>query len=132
MSIIGFILHSLIGVKIKRRIKFILLAEGSSRCWDRWSSTRNKSRSRFYLVLETRVFFWSLLFNKSRIKSSKCSISGMCFDSAMSIIGFILHSLIAVKIKRPIKFILKSARLTFVACHEHNTFHLAFFDCCED
>ena len=36
----------------------------------------------------------------------------MCFDSAMSMIGLILHSLIAVKIKRRIKFILKSARLT--------------------
>ena len=45
------------------------------------------------------------------------TISGMCFDSAMSMIsiGFILPSLIAVKIKRRIKFILKSARLTFVA-----------------
>ena len=43
------------------------------------------------------------------------SISGMCFDSAMSMISLILHSLIAVKIKRRIKFILKSARLTFVA-----------------
>ena len=35
----------------------------------------------------------------------------MCFDSAMSLI---VPSLIAVKIKRRIKFILKSAALTFV------------------
>ena len=41
----------------------------------------------------------------------------MCFGSAMSMIGFILHALIAVKIKRRIKFILKSARLAFVAWH---------------
>ena len=52
MSIIGFILHSLIGVKIKRRIKFILLAEGSSRCWDRWSSTRNNLAPDFILSLK--------------------------------------------------------------------------------
>ena len=33
-----------------------LLAVGSSGFWDRYSSARNKSRSRFYLVVETRVF----------------------------------------------------------------------------
>ena len=33
-----------------------LLAVGSSGFWDRQSSARNKSRSRFYLVVETRVF----------------------------------------------------------------------------
>ena len=44
----------------------------------------------------------------------------MCFDSAMSMISLILHSLIAVKIKRRIKFILKSAALTFVRLDTDN------------